>query len=193
MGDRVLSRDKFGNLTFSPVYAFPHFVTDGDFRFVTIATALGNAVSATPDHYIFLSGKKQGAGGSTECSGAWGDRLAVAAAAVQAGDCVWAMDDTTGLPRLDRVVSTEAVSKRGIINPLTLTGTIVVDGVVSSVYNTMLGSEQVMHSVCGLGRWLWSSAPGGRWLAKGLHAVGIAPKLSLGIGYSVRLAIDALK
>ena len=58
-------------------------------------------------------------------------------------------------------------------------GNIVIDGVVASSYNTMLGSEANMHAVTAAGRILYRIAPS---LFRYVHAKRLAEPVSLAIG-----------
>ena len=58
-------------------------------------------------------------------------------------------------------------------------GNVVIDGIVASSYNTMLGSEANMHAVTAAGRLLYRIAPS---LFRNVHAKRVAEPVSLAIG-----------
>jgi hypothetical protein len=152
IGDEVMALDARGALAPSTVYAMPHAQTHGLFAFKRIATELDATVTVTPDHYLHVSDPR--------FPGSWAHRMAVPAGLVALGDVVWVHHPVApGGLKLARVVSVVNVVEQGVFAPFTLAGTIVADGVVASVYNSIMGSEAAMHSFCSLGRWLWRRAP----------------------------------
>jgi hypothetical protein len=171
-----------GALVHSAVYVFPHFVTTGLFPFKRLSTAAGANITATPDHYMLVG---RGAG-------AWTRRAAVPARDVRVGDVLWVAAGAGARAALlpSPVVGVADVMEEGIVNPLTLAGTIVVDGVAASVYNDMLGSNVRMHAFCVWGRALWRAAPSA---LKALHRAGWAPALAMGAGRAARAALVAAR
>lgn len=153
-GDRV----KIGADSFSDVFMFTHKLPDLVSPFVRLETASGKSISLSPGHYLY-------AGGSL-----------VAADAVQMGDELTLADGSQS-----RVVSIVEEHKRGLYNPQTLHGDIVVDGVVTSTYTTavqpsfahsvLLGPARALYRAQ-LGRWLNGLLDAGasrlvRWLPSG--------------------------
>lgn len=155
VGDEVRAVDSQGLVTASPIYVFPHAIQTGMYRFIKVTLASNQTITATPDHYFIVS---QGGGG-------WSHKKAVTARDVKVGDSMWIITShpAHGNERslqLSQVTCVESVMAEGIYSPFTLTGTIIVNGVVASVYNDMLGNEYAMHAFCAWGRWLWRVAPG---------------------------------
>ena len=110
IGDRVLA----GGGRFSEVYFFSHRLADAEASFVELTTASGATLALTGGHYLPING---------------GGRLAEART-VKLGDNV-----TLANGKPDAVVAIAAsVRKRGLYNPHTLQGDIVVDGVLASTY-----------------------------------------------------------
>jgi hypothetical protein len=119
VGDRV----RVGAAEFSPVFLFTHKVGAVVNRFVRITIASGHAISATPGHYLYVNGEL------------------AAAATVKVGDMM-----TLGSGALSPVAAVSVTTERGLFNPQTAHGDIVVDGVLSSTYTTAV-SPKVAHSV----------------------------------------------
>jgi desert hedgehog len=109
VGDRVLVAHK----RFSDVFMFTHRQSAVRARFLTIHTASGHKIPATPGHYLYVNG------------------ALVPAASVKTGDHMTLESGATSA-----VVSVSQSVERGIYNPQTLHGDIVVNGVVASTYTT---------------------------------------------------------
>ena len=183
IGDEVMALDARGALAPSTVYAMPHAQTHGLFAFKRIATDLNATVTATPDHYLYVSDPR--------FPGSWARRRAVPASRVAPGDAVWVHHPAAaGGLKLARVVSVDDVVEQGVFAPFTLTGTIVADGVAASVYNSIMGSEAAMHSFCSLGRWLWRRAPGVLHRSRGwpMNSAWAAP-LAVAVGRACKAAL----
>lgn len=111
VGDRV----HVGGGRFSPVFIFSHANTDTVSTFVTLSTAAGPVLTLTPGHLLPVSGK----GLSPARAVVVGDVLSLGPAAT-----------------VSTVVRVGAVRGRGLWNPHTLDGAIVVDGVLASTWTT---------------------------------------------------------
>jgi hypothetical protein len=127
VGDALLAVDAAGALVYSEPWVFGHFVTSGLFPFKRLFAASGANITASPDHYMLVG---RGAG-----AGEWARRAAVPARDVRVGDVLWVTAGTGAGAKLEPspVVGVADVMEEGIVNPLTLTGTVVVDGVAASV------------------------------------------------------------
>ena len=186
IGDRVLSVDRTtGDAVFSPVYVLPHAQTTGTFHYNRITTASNHTITATPDHYLFIS--------NPAFPEIWSKRLAVPAAKVMPGDAVWvlstSMDGSKAYqPELTRVIRIEDVIEKGIFAPLPLSGTVVADGVVASAYSTILGEEETAHAFCSWGRLGWRIFPE---FFKFMHARGWGSPTAMAMGYSARFVLRA--
>lgn len=108
VGDEIASVDS----AFSRVFAFSHRVADTRHEFVRIATARGN-LTATRGHFVHTPTGAKPAGSLRR-----GDFLVAAS-----GDSV-------------RIIDTRVVYGRGLYNPHTLTGDIVVDGFRATCFTT---------------------------------------------------------
>jgi hypothetical protein len=111
VGDRVLVAPG----EFSPIFMFTHKLRDetAHRRFLRFSTASGHSLTVTEGHYIPTSGRLQPAD------------------AVRVGDRL-----TLGTGEITAVVAVDTVRAKGLFNPQTLHGEIVVDGVVASTYTT---------------------------------------------------------
>jgi hypothetical protein len=107
VGDRVLAAGG----SFTDVFMFTHKRSAGFHEFVEL-TAASRSVYLTPGHYIPLA-----------------DGRLVAAAAVRVGDGLLLGDGTAVA-----VARSRRVQRRGLYNPQTISGDIVVDGIVTSTY-----------------------------------------------------------
>jgi len=109
LGDKVLSADG----TYSEVHFFSHRVAQKSYRFVQISLADGGILEMTGGHYLPVNGALS------------------PARSVRAGDHVEKADGA-----LVPVVGVSVAMKRGLYNPHTLSGTVVVNGIRTSVYTT---------------------------------------------------------
>jgi len=114
LGDAVL--DATG--AYSPVYFFSH--ADGAVVAPFVELSLENAykLSLSPDHYVAANGHL------------------IYAKDVAIGDVLGYVD--SGATKSGAVVSTTRSFRRGLYNPYTLSGTIVVDGVVASCHSSWI-------------------------------------------------------
>lgn len=107
IGDEV----RTGVDSFSKVFMFTHRLTKGMYSFVRVRMELGRELTLSPTHYMYVNG-----------------RLA-AAHTVKVGDRVDTVDGA------DKVEWIEHEQLRGLFNPQTLDGDIVVNGVFASTYS----------------------------------------------------------
>lgn len=109
IGDEV----KVGPATFSRVFMFTHKMADTTNAFVSLTTVSGAQVDLTSGHYIYAN-----------------DAL-VAASTVSVGDVLRLGDGT-----YSTVEKVSAGQFAGLYNPQTVSGDVVVNGVISSTYTT---------------------------------------------------------
>jgi hypothetical protein len=120
VGDRVLVARPDGSLFFDEIYMFGHKDAAPLSTFVQLATA-GGALRLTPDHHVFVTRA--------------GARLELPASAAQVGDLVHVVG-ADGAAKLQAVVAKSLTAGRGLFNPYTLSGSIVVDGVAASCHSS---------------------------------------------------------
>eukprot|EP00172_Hildenbrandia_rubra_P001346 Plantae.Rhodophyta-Hildenbrandia_rubra.ctg1884.p1 GENE.Plantae.Rhodophyta-Hildenbrandia_rubra.ctg1884~~Plantae.Rhodophyta-Hildenbrandia_rubra.ctg1884.p1 ORF type:complete len:172 (-),score=34.08 Plantae.Rhodophyta-Hildenbrandia_rubra.ctg1884:3627-4142(-) len=118
VGDWVLVGEKVsqgGDVedVYSPVFMFTHRQKDTLHEFVRISTQAGQVISLTSGHYLYVDG-----------------RLA-AARTVKEGSIVQVRNGKS-----TRVLKVDRHTARGLYNPQTLHGDIIVNGVRASTYTT---------------------------------------------------------
>lgn len=107
VGDRV----HIGNGVFSEVFMFTHKLSSGMHTFVKIDTTSGHTLSATASHYVYINGRLATAG-----TVAIGDALEL------------------GNGTMTHVKAVKRVRSRGLYNPQTIHGDIVVNDIRASTY-----------------------------------------------------------
>lgn len=123
VGDMVRVAAGSGAAAFSPVYLFSHRIAGGSHPVVSLTTASGRTVTASPDHLLPLGGDNiDGSGG--------GRRVLVRATDIVVGD---ALTDATAAVS-SRVVAKATGTAAGLYNPHTVAGDIVVEGVLASTW-----------------------------------------------------------
>jgi len=126
-GDPVLVQRSSGELAYEPLVGFLH-ATKGSSRFLAVEH-MGGELRASANHLIFV------ADGTTKL-----------ASELQAGDALLALDAKSEKAAPSTVLSVRTVSgEAGMIAPLTMTGSIVVDGAVASAYATHSPSAPIPH------------------------------------------------
>jgi hypothetical protein len=120
VGDRVLAARADGSTFYDDVYMFGHKDAAAAAQFVHLETATGAALRLTPDHYVPLVRD--------------GQPLLLPSSRAAAGDLV-RVASAGGAAALERIVSKSLVQGRGLFNPYTLSGAIVVDGLSASCHS----------------------------------------------------------
>ena len=122
LGDKVLSVRPDGSTFFDEVYMFGHKDSTTISPFVHLAADDGSTLRLTADHYVHV---EQG-------PGSWS---AIPASQTKVGDVVRVLQGRSVLVT-QRIVSKSIVMERGLFNPYTLGGSIVVDGVLASCHSS---------------------------------------------------------
>lgn len=112
--------------------------TSEDALFYTLVTASGHKISATPLHLIFI------------VSAYGGKDVYLPAREIQLGDQLFV--EINGQVRPSRVLNITLEVKRGYFAPLTTTGTLMVNGILSSCYASVRSHEWA-HIFLGPVRW----------------------------------------
>ncbi|MFO1072876.1 MAG: hypothetical protein U1E17_15160 [Geminicoccaceae bacterium] len=124
IGDRVEVVRADGSLGFEDVYLFTHKDGAVTAPYVTLTLGSGRALTLSPRHFI----------PTATAAGGWQDRVLKAAEEVQVGDTVWYQGDDGAMASAP-VTAAATGMRAGLFNPLTLGGTIVVDGVAASAHS----------------------------------------------------------
>ena len=131
IGDRVLAMDmRTGELKYSEIILFLDRDAGQSREFLQVRTQSGRQLTVTPSHLLLRATQRR-------------QPEAVFAERLRYGDqlLVQSSNFTT---EVDTVVSVEPVLRQGVYAPLTLDGTIVVDGVVASCY-AVVDSQWIAH------------------------------------------------
>jgi hypothetical protein len=133
IGDTVLALDAAtGAPSFQEIYFFGHQDATAEAAFLRLHLAGGASLTLTPDHFVPLL--KGGAG--------WRGHVMARAGDVAPGDSLLVHSEGEAEggggagPVAAVVVAVEVVLERGLYNPYTLGGLIVVDGVVASAHSS---------------------------------------------------------
>lgn len=119
LGDRV----KVGPEHFSDVFMFTHKLAQVRHRFVHIHTQSGHSLALTKGHYLYVNG------------------VTAAASTVKVGDSVMLADHSISV-----VTMVDEVIGRGLFNPQTVHGDIVVNGVRATTY-TRTVERRMAHAL----------------------------------------------
>jgi hypothetical protein len=125
MGDKVLSVRSDGSTFFDEIYMFGHKDERSKVEFVLLETDGGAALRLTQDHYLHVQRPN---------SAAWS---VIPASAAKVGDVVLVLRSGQINTTLShRIVSKSTVMDRGLFNPYTMHGSILVDGVLASCHSS---------------------------------------------------------
>jgi hypothetical protein len=125
-GDEVLTVGSSGEKVFSPVYLWGHRDADATASFYEVSTAAGAKLTLSPEHYMYVA--ENGCEGATMASA-----TTLSPELVKVGQGAWIM--TAAGPECSAITAIAKVEKKGLFKPMTLTGTIVVDGMRASCYS----------------------------------------------------------
>jgi len=125
VGDKVLAVDHGGGFVFDEVYFFGHADHHREEDYISLFVGANKTpIMMSQSHFIPTCKRDP-------CL--WEDRLEAYAGKVEVGDRIW-VNSPAGL-EVKPVVKVARVVERGAFNPYTLSGSIVVDGVVASVHS----------------------------------------------------------
>jgi len=133
IGDRVLTANADGALSYSPVVFLPHGANSQDAEFVELVTSGGKNLKATPMHLV------QTCGGALAYAGG-----------LKAGNCLMTVDGD------ESVKSVARVAAKGLHTAVTENEFLVVNGVVASPFAVAHG---ITHAFYGLHRALYKLVP----------------------------------
>ena len=135
VGDKVLAVGADGALAYEDVYFFGHRDGASEAEFVRLELKGGASLELTPDHFVpVLPAGASGGGGFKRARMAY-------ARDVKAGDLLLVAPrrgDAGAAPEAAAVARVRSVRRKGLFNPYTMGGAIVVDGVVASAHSGWL-------------------------------------------------------
>lgn len=125
IGDRVEVTQADGTIAYEDVYLMTHqdSTTQRPYRQITLAS--GQILKLSPKHFIPTV---------QENRGDWESRILKGANEVKVGDLVW-HQNSNGTMSTSLVTEVKKITEIGAFNPMTASGTIVVDGVVASAHS----------------------------------------------------------
>lgn len=127
VGDLVRSVDGAGNLIYDEVYFFGHADNSKSTEYVNLKLSdTDAALQLSRGHFIPMCPKH-----GERCE--WADHIHAYGQDVQPGDHIWVTNAAKS--KLHTVLETSIVVKEGLYNPYTLSGKIVVNGVVASAHS----------------------------------------------------------
>jgi Hint module len=125
IGDRVAVIRTDGSRGFEDVYLFTHKDGVTSAPYVTLTLESGRKLSLSPRHFIPVA---------TVPGADWRDHVLKGGNEVRTGDVVW-FEGADGAATASPVVAIAEEVRTGLFNPLTLGGTILVDGVAASAHS----------------------------------------------------------
>ena len=125
IGDRVAVIRPDGSRGFDDIYLFTHKDQVTSAPYVTLTLESGRKLSLSPRHFIPVA---------TEPGASWQAHVLKGGNEVRVGDVVW-FEGTDGTATASPVIEIANAVRTGLYNPLTLGGTILVDGVAASAHS----------------------------------------------------------
>jgi desert hedgehog protein len=139
VGDVVRSVDAAGKAIYDEVYFFGHADSSMASDYVSLKLSGSDAPLQLSSKHFLPTCPNRG----EQCK--WADHIHVYAQKIQPGDSVWI--STAGQSILSEVLETTVVVKDGLYNPYTLSGKIVVNGVVASAHSNWVLDEWTPSSM----------------------------------------------
>jgi hypothetical protein len=125
IGDRVAVMRADGTRGFEDVYLFTHKDGVATNAYTVLTLASGRELALSSRHFIPVA---------SDPAAGWDARVIRAAEEVGVGDVVW-YETAGGATASGAVTAIRAEARQGLFNPLTMNGTILVDGVVASAHS----------------------------------------------------------
>jgi hypothetical protein len=125
VGDRVRVLRDDGSVGYEDVYLLTHKDATTASHYVTLTLVSGAKLTLSPRHFIPTAPDAAAAD--------WSRRLIKGADEIRVGDVVWY--EAGSRPQAAEVTAVASSLALGAYNPLTLSGTIIVDGVVASAHS----------------------------------------------------------
>lgn len=124
---------------YEEVFMFSHRTPSAVSTFITLVTDSGNHVTTTPGHYVWVA---MGVRKSNTWSG-----QPVRVEDIKVGDCLLKLDDAVAQVSLACVVGKTEQLGTGLYNPHTVSGSIVVNGIVALTFTDTLPPSLLIHSI----------------------------------------------
>ena len=125
VGDRLQVIRADGSVGYEDVYLLTHKDAASVSQYIRITLASGRQLELSPRHFLPTAPDPERPD--------WATRLVKGADEIKVGDVLWFHDGERMQPARVAGVATEV--EYGAFNPLTLSGTIIVDGVVASAHS----------------------------------------------------------
>ena len=125
IGDRVAVMRPDGTRGFDEIYLFTHKDAVATNAYRTLTLESGRELTLSPRHFIPVA---------TDGGAGWDARVVKAAEEVGPGDVIW-YENADGSLASAAVTAVATQARQGLFNPLTMGGTILVDGVVASAHS----------------------------------------------------------
>ena len=123
--------------------------------FISLTTASGASIAATPGHYIWAADRAVDSSNNTRQTRAW---VLKRAEDVSIGSCLVSANAATRGDMCDQVVALSVKFSKGLYNPHTFSGSIVVDGVAAATFSDVLPPSLGAHAaVTTPFRWLYKA------------------------------------
>ena len=126
--------------SFQPIFMFSHQDRNVLVTFVSLSTASNAAIMASADHYLWNHPK------SNLLDAASLQPILVPAGEVHVGDWLCGLNVTSQLIEPTMVITISTVQGRGLFNPHTASGSIIVNNILASNFTTRLPPSLHWHS-----------------------------------------------
>ena len=124
VGDRVQVVYADGSIGYDDIYLMTHNDPAWSATYVKVELASGQSLTLSPRHFVPVS----------EAGSAWGEHVLKGANELAVGSVVWHRD-AQGVIQSSKVTHVDWVVANGAFNPMTASGTVVVDGIVASAHS----------------------------------------------------------
>ena len=149
---QVLTLGRDGKQAFEEVFMFSHRDFKTVASFISLTTASGASIAATPGHYIWAADAADDRNYTCQTR-AW---VLKRAGDISMGSCLLSADTATTGDMCDEVVARSVKFSKGLYNPHTFSGSIVVDGVAAATFSDVLPPSLGAHAaVTTPFRWLY--------------------------------------
>ena len=120
--------------------------------FISLTTAGGASIAATPGHYLWTTAIDSNHNKQA------GPRVLTRAEDIRIGSCMISADTSRASELCDQVVARTVKTGKGLYNPHTASGSIVVDGVAAATFSDVLPPSLHAHgAITTPFRWLYAA------------------------------------